>query len=148
MRRLIDSVIRILCVAALGMLCFSLSGCTKEKYALRANYCYWGSVVDEDGNPIKGINVIMNGMILGMSDVQYTTVTNEKGEFGSGSFSTLDTSIDTIDFVDVDGEENGGDFQSVTIQVKDMVEKQLSEGNEDWFLGTFAYIADIKLKKK
>ena len=90
----------------------------------------------------------MNGMILGMSDVQYTTVTNEKGEFGSGSFSTLDTLIDTIDFVDVDGEENGGDFQSVTIQVKDMVEKQLSGGNEDWFLGTFAYIADIKLKKK
>ena len=65
----------------------------------------------------------------------------------TGRFSMADTHITTIDFVDVDGEENGGDFQSVTITPQDMVEEPRIE---DMSLSdTYKeYKATIKLKKK
>ena len=146
----IGKLINLFCVALLGLLGFSACEGTTEAYGTpTADFLYEGSVTDEDGNPIKGINVILNGSINNKPNEQLIVETNEKGVFGTVEFSTRDTSIDTIDFVDVDGVENGGDFESQTIIPKDnMTITQIKEGDGSWNDGKFVYKADIKLKKK
>ena len=149
---LIGKVIKCLCVAVLGVLGFS--ACSDDPMggaaaygSPTADYKYMGTVTDEAGNPIEGINVIMSGNILGMPNVKLKTESydGEKYNFSTGIFSTADTHIATIDFVDVDGEENGGDFQSVTITPQDMVQESQFD---DMPATRLEYKATIKLKKK
>ena len=150
MKNLINKLIRLLCVWVIGMLGFSSCEEHSDEYGTPITYFrYWGTVTDEAGNPIEGINVIMSGNILGMPNVQLKTESydGEKSNFITGTFSTADTHIATIDFVDVDGEENGGDFQSVTITPQDMVEESRIDDMPP--RGTLKeYKATIKLKKK
>ena len=137
-------------VSVIGMLGCSSCEEHSDEYGTPITYFrYWGTVTDEAGNPIEGINVIMSGRILGMPNVQLKTESydGEKSNFSTGIFSTADTHIATIDFVDVDGEENGGDFQSVTITPQDMVEESRIDDMPP--RGTLKeYKATIKLKKK
>ena len=150
MKNLINKLIRLLCVSVIGLLGFSSCEEHSDEYGTPiTNFRYWGIVTDEAGNPIEGINVIMSGNILGMPNVKLKTESydGEKYNFSTGIFSTADTHIATIDFVDVDGEENGGDFQSVTITPQDMVEESRIEDMPP--RGTLKeYKATIKLKKK
>ena len=150
MKNLINKLIRLLCVSVIGLLGFSSCEEHSDEYGTPiTNFLYWGTVTDEAGNPIEGINVIMSGNILGMPNVKLKTESydGEKSNFSTGLFSTADTHIATIDFVDVDGEENGGDFQSVTITPQDMVEESRFDDMPP--RGTLKeYKATIKLKKK
>mgnify|MGYP003533833528 FL=1 len=148
MKNLINKLIRLLCVSVIGMLGFSSCEEHSDEYGTPiTNFRYWGIVTDEAGNPIEGINVIMSGNILGMPNVKLKTESydGEKYNFSTGIFSTADTHIATIDFVDVDGEENGGDFQSVTITPQDMVQESQFD---DMPATRLEYKATIKLKKK
>ena len=154
MRNLIYRVVRILCVSAIGLLGFSSCEEHSDEYGTPiTSFQYWGYVADEAGNPIKGINVIMSGTINGMPNVQLKTESFMFGEdtsvFETGRFSLADTHITTIDFVDVDGEENGGDFQSVTITPQDLVKSSGYVDKPEYSISTVVYYkADIKLKKK
>ena len=148
MKNLINKLIRLLCVSVIGLLGFSSCEEHSDEYGTPiTNFLYWGTVTDEAGNPIEGINVIMSGNILGMPNVKLKTESydGEKYNFSTGIFSTADTHIATIDFVDVDGEENGGDFQSVTITPQDMVQESQFD---DMPATRLEYKATIKLKKK
>ncbi len=148
MKNLINKLIRLLCVSVIGLLGFSSCEEHSDEYGTPiTNFRYWGIVTDEAGNPIEGINVIMSGNILGMPNVKLKTESydGEKYNFSTGIFSTADTHIATIDFVDVDGEENGGDFQSVTITPQDMVQESQFD---DMPATRLEYKATIKLKKK
>ena len=151
MKNLINKLIRLLCVWVIGMLGFSSCEEHSDEYGTPiTTFRYWGTVTDEAGNPIEGINVIMSGNILGMPNVKLKTESYMYGEdmsvFLTGRFSTANTQITTIDFVDVDGEENGGDFQSVTITPQDMVESRIDDMPPRGTLKE--YKATIKLKKK
>ena len=152
MNNLINKLIRLLCVSVIGMLGFSSCEEHSDEYGTPiTTFRYWGTVTDEAGNHIEGINVIMSGNILGMPNVQLKTESymfdEETCVFYTGTFSSNDTHIETIDFVDVDGEENGGDFQSVTITPQDMVEEPRYDDMPP--RGTLKeYKATIKLKKK
>ena len=152
MKNLINKLIRLLCVSVIGLLGFSSCEEHSDEYGTPIiNFRYWGTVTDEAGNPIEGINVIMSGNILGMPNVKLKTESydGEKYNFSTGIFSTADTHIATIDFVDVDGEENGGDFQSVTITPQDMVEeRRFKDMAVNPNSNLIEYKADIKLKKK
>ena len=152
MKNLINKLIRLLCVSVIGLLGFSSCEEHSDEYGTPiTNFLYWGTVTDEAGNPIEGINVIMSGNILGMPNVKLKTesyMSNENTSlFYTGVFRTDDTRITTIVFVDVDGEENGGDFQSLTITPQDMVEESRYDDMPP--RGTLKeYKATIKLKKK
>jgi putative lipoprotein (rSAM/lipoprotein system) len=152
MKNLINKLIRLLCIWVIGVLGFSSCEEHSDEYGTPiTTFRYWGTVTDEAGNPIEGINVIMSGRILGMPNVKLKTESYMYGEdmsvFLTGRFSTANTQITTIDFVDVDGEENGGDFQSVTITPQDMVEEPRYDDMPP--RGTLKeYKATIKLKKK
>ena len=142
---LIGKVIKWLCVAVLGVMGFS--ACSDDPMggaaaygSPTADYKYMGTVTDEAGNPIEGINVIMSGNILGMPNVQLKTESynGEKSNFSTGIFSTADTHIATIDFVDVDGEENGGEFEE---HIKDAYAchetNKIEEGDGSWYSGGY-----------
>ena len=154
MRNLIYRVVRILCVSAIGLLGFSSCEEHSDEYGTPiTSFQYWGYVADEAGNPIKGINVIMSGTINGMPNVQLKTESfmfdEDTSVFETGRFSLADTHITTIDFVDVDGEENGGNFQSVTITPQDLVKSSGYVDRPEYSVSTVVYYkADIKLKKK
>ena len=154
MRNLIYRVVRILCVSAIGLLGFSSCEEHSDEYGTPiTSFQYWGYVADEAGNPIKGINVIMSGTINGMPNVQLKTESfmfdEDTSVFETGRFSMVDTHITTIDFVDVDGEENGGDFQSLTITPQDLVKSSGYVDRPEYSVSTVVYYkADIKLKKK
>lgn len=145
--------IRAIFVAILGLLGFAACGDDPDLRpsaygSPTADYKYMGTVTDEDGNPIEGINVVMSGMVNNTPLASLTLKTDKDGKFSTITMSTSRTYVRTIDFVDVDGPANGGDFESQTITLKEMEVNQVKEGDNSWYLGEFEYSADIKLKKK
>ena len=110
-----------------------------------ADYVVQGSVTDEAGNPIQGINVkAPYGSDL---DSQFAQIvqTDAKGSFTLQEFSS--TRGREIIVEDIDGEANGGEFLSDTIFVNSLPKTQTEKGN-GWYTGKFDVKADIKLKKK
>ena len=137
----------------LGVLGFSACGDddpaeTPSAYGTpTANYIYRGTVTDEEGNPIEGIDVKLNGMIMGSQNASLVVHTYDDGSFHTYYLDTSHTDVKTIDFVDRDGEANGGDFESLTLEVKDLESKKISEGS-GWYEGEFEVQANVQLEKK
>ena len=53
-----------------------------------------------------------------------------------------------MEFVDPDGMENGGDFETLTLDITDKVE-QVEEGEGNWYEGGFrAELGEVTLHKK
>lgn len=156
MKNFFVKLTKMLSVAVLGVMGFS--ACSDDPGghwvaygSPTADYKYMGTVTDEQGNPIEGINVVMSGDYVGGTPFASLTLKTDKdGKFSTIAMSTVDTRfIKTIEFVDVDGEANGGEFETQTITPKDdMTKTQVKEGDGSWYMGEFEYSADIKLKKK
>ena len=115
-------------------------GCPNVSFSLKAR------VVDEAGNPIQGIEV--------------RTEDGKRFEYNTG-FSDYEGNIDAyggfwagvqnqkMQFIDVDGEANGGEFETLTVKIENLT--QTEEGDGNWYNG--AYTADMgtvtmKLKEK
>lgn len=116
-------------------------GCPTVSFSLKAR------VVDEAGNPIQGIEV--------------RTEEGARFEYNTG-FSDYEGNIDAyggyfwpgaqnqkMQFIDVDGEANGGEFETLTVKIENLI--QTEEGDGNWYEG--AYTADMgtvtmKLKEK
>ena len=116
-------------------------GCPNVSFSLKAR------VVDEAGNPIQGIEV--------------RTEEGARFEYNTG-FSDYEGNIDAyggyfwpgaqnqkMQFIDVDGEANGGEFETLTVKIENLI--QTEEGDGNWYNG--AYTADMgtvtmKLKEK
>ena len=155
MKNFFVKLAKMLCVAVLGVLGFSAcsddpTGGAVAYGSPTADYKYMGTVTDEAGNPIEGINVVLSGIVNATGNASLTLKTDKDGKFSTIAMSTVDTRfIKTIEFVDVDGEANGGEFETQTITPKDdMTKTQVKEGDGSWYMGEFEYSADIKLKKK
>lgn len=93
-------------------------------------------VVDEAGAPIQGIEVRTEdgGQFeynTGFSD--YQGYIDARGSFWSG------TQHGKVQFIDIDGEANGGEFETLTVELKNVT--QTEEGSGDWYEG--AYTADL-----
>ena len=150
---LIGKVIKWLCVAVLGVLGFSACSDDPEYRSAAygsptADYKYMGTVTDEAGNPIEGINVMINGAVNSTGNASLILKTDKDGKFSTVTLTSVNTRINTLDFVDVDGEANGGEFESQTITPKDMTKTQIKEGDGRWYMGEFELSANIKLKKQ
>ena len=149
-------ILRWLFVTILGVLGFSACGgddddgpsSTPSAYGTpTANYIYRGTVTDEEGNPIEGIDVKLNGVVMGSLNASLVIKTDKNGVFRTGWLNTSQTRVETIDFVDRDGEANGGDFESQTLEVKDLDSKKVTEGS-GWYQGEFEVQANVQLEKK
>ena len=110
-----------------------------------ADYVVNGSVKDEAGNPIQGIKITApNGSDL-TSQYAQIVQTDAQGNFTLNEFSSLRGHEIIVE--DIDGEANGGEFLSDTIQVESLPMTQMEKGSE-WYDGKYAVKADIQLKKK
>ena len=101
-------------------------------------------VVDAEGNPIQGIEVCSaEGQRFeyntGISD--YLGNINASGEIWPGSQYE-------VVFRDIDGEYNGGEFETLSLNITDKV-VQTKRGDGDWYDGSYkADIGDVTLTLK
>lgn len=102
------------------------------------NFSLKARVVDEAGEPIEGIKVRVDWV------EEYT---NQDGEISING-SVFTGSQNRVRFEDVDGEENGGEFETLTLDITDKVE-QTADGSGSWYDGAFkAELGDVTMKLK
>lgn len=100
-------------------------------------------VVDEEGTPIKGIEAYCNGSPLGYE--------NEASD-AEGNINIVDAYVwpgaqYEVEFIDPDGEANGGEFETLKLDITDKVE-QVEEGSGSWYDGGFmAELGDVTLER-
>ncbi len=90
------------------------------------DFRFMGTLTDSEGNPIQGINV----NVRSSSD---DVVTDAEGAF----LTDLTTEIDnyyTVTFTDIDGVENGGEFETKQVEVKSGESEDI-DGREVFDLG-------------
>ena len=147
MKRLIYLLLSILGFAAVGcegQVC--MYGVPTATYEVKAR------VVDPEGNPIKGIEVVVSDREQEneWSRVLETT-TKEDGTFeNSRTKGLMPTSALYVRLTDVDGEENGGDFRELVqeVTVYNSVNK-IEEGDGGWYNGCYEVkVGDIMLEPK
>ena len=110
-----------------------------------ADYVVKGTITDEGGKPIKGIKVTAPNGSSYDSQYQQIVQTDASGNFALKEFSSMRGSYLFVE--DIDGEDNGGDFKSDTIDVRELPHTQVEKG-ERWYNGKYEATATIKLKKK
>ena len=121
-------------------------GVPTAKYELKAR------VVDSEGNPIKGIEVVVTpeeqenewNRVL-------ETTTKEDGTFeNSRTRNSMITTKLYVKLTDVDGEENGGEFRELTQEVNVYHSPAYKiEDDDSWYSGCYKVIVgDIKLEPK
>lgn len=110
----------------------------------RIDFRIRGKVTDPAGNPVPGIEVRNEDRNYGWGN---KALTDEKGLYDL-SGSAFSTEFD-LSFHDVDGPENGGEFQPETLSVKLLGEEQTAPGKGAWHNGTYARTsADVVLTEK
>ena len=110
-----------------------------------ADFKALGTVRDEDGNPIKGIQVTVRQHWSYDEPADNKLFTD-----ANGTYQLIREVFDgpesvTVTFEDVDGEENGGEFASAEVSPEVV---QTKKGDNDWYGGAFEAQADVQLKKK
>ena len=144
-----------LCATIISLLGFS--ACKAEKEILYeygspyADYKYMGTITDEDGNPIQGIKATLIGSSNLVSGNEIAVFTTDKdGKFESEYYNERNTNIYKIDFTDTDGELNGGEFASASINPSEMESTKVKENDthDKWYRGQFERKANVKLYPK
>lgn len=154
MKTKIYKLTRWLCTLLLGVLGFT--SCEKDEENIgdlpsaygcpTADYLYVGVVTDQAGNPIKGIEVQIDGFFERGTLRTLKHETAADGTYFTDIYKECGF-VRSITYTDVDGEENGGEFESLTIKPDDMEKLKLRDG-EGWYGGVFKLSAEVKLKNK
>ena len=126
-------------------------GTPVEYGAPHSDYIVKGQVTDEADTPVKGVKTFLKqvdkteaGTItFGMDSIQ----TNETGGYQLGYTGLPQTDIKLI-VEDVDGEANGGEFLSDTLDVNFDNATQTGKGDGKWYGGVYEITQNVKLKKK
>lgn len=152
MNNLITKLIKV----ALGVLGVALvdSCVAKAEYGCPyADFEAKGVVIDEDGNGIQGIRVVISAEYPNPNytgaPLADTLWTKHSGEYITGEsyidddFAYMDSV--KLEFEDVDGQENGGEFQNVTIEVPVF---KVKEGDGNWYDGAYETGANVTMIKK
>ena len=106
------------------------------------NFSFKARVIDEAGKPIEGIEVqTRNG------DFYMDNFSDAEGNIDLTTGMWPNINIDVI-FTDVDGEENGGEFETLELNISDKVEK-VKEGDGRWYNGDYAAdLGDVTMTLK
>ena len=121
-------------------------GCPYAEFSLK------GTVTDEENTPIEGIRVAVEAWSVTGNDIRKmcneTLYTDAEGKVSfvppHGYFVYPPDSV-SVKIDDVDGEANGGDFQSQVL-APEIVKTKEAEG--EWFEGGYETTFDAKLQKK
>ena len=106
------------------------------------NFSFKARVIDEAGKPIEGIEVqTRNG------DFYMDNFSDAEGNIDLTTGMWPNINIDVI-FTDVDGELNGGEFETLELNISDKVEK-VKEGDGRWYNGDYAAdLGDVTMTLK
>lgn len=112
-----------------------------------ATYQLKGKITDQDGKPLNGIQVQL--CLSGVKDNPISPLnTDEDGNYVYKPLLYYSSYGDIkIKITDVDGQANGGEFNTDSVMPTEMQLKQTKEG-DGWDAGTYDVIADKKLTKK
>ena len=109
-------------------------GSPHVKFELKAN------VVDEQGNPIQGIEVRIGRE---GDDERFVRFDNETGISdylgnidASGRMPFLNPETSRAQFIDFDGELNGGEFETKYVDMSELVE-HIEDGDGNWCNGGY-----------
>ena len=143
---------------ALALLGFA--GCSNIKDAPdlygtpSVDYKVLGTVTDEQGKPLKGIQVVVNDPNLGSYDesgthqeIPDTLYTDKDGKFTSNNVHAIGISKFTVEIQDIDGEANGGEFLQKQLTKNDFNEKRIKKG-KGFYQGEYELSKDVQLKRK
>lgn len=137
--------------------CDDLLGIMEQKDAYGQPYAEFkitGEVKSQDGKPLKGIRVIVNPR---KSNGDYgrfesdTLFTDADGKYSKDRLKhdwpdNLEDAIITFD--DIDGVENGGEFQSVSLQKGEFSVENVKKGSGNWDSGDYLVTADATMTEK
>ena len=149
---------------ALALLGFA--GCSNIKDAPdlygtpSVDYKIIGTVTDEQGKPLKDIQVIVknpNGWSyyddntsresLPPQVIPDTLYTDKDGKFTSNNVHAISVSKFTVEIQDIDGEANGGEFLQKQLTKNDFNEKRIKKG-KGFYNGEYEYSQTVQLKRK
>lgn len=133
-------------VALFFLALLGFSACdSKQMYGTpTAEFELLGTIVDEKGNGINGISITTE--IHNNS----TALTNTKGEFSliTKEIPIGGDNIITYTLKDIDGKENGGEFEQKQYQVQYTEEDRTANGDKGWYQGRFTKKETITLSPK
>lgn len=154
------SFFRFLASTVLGLLGFSSCGWLGIGVLMygepHADFKAIGKVTDEAGKPVEGIQVAVrqhwhyentSSVIYDQNDwfESDTVFTDSSGSYElTRSVFSAPNDV-TVSFEDIDGEENGGEFEKAEANPE---VKRTKKGDRNWYSGAFESRADVKLKKK
>ena len=112
-----------------------------------ADYIIKGRVMDESGTPVQGIKTSLRKVdkvrAYGIDSVQ----TNVSGNYQLKHTGWQNQYYKVI-VEDIDGEANGGEFLSDTLDIDYDKAVKTKDGDGKWYLGIYEITQDVKLKKK
>lgn len=151
MKKIFSNISRVM-LAALGL--SAATGCPmmygSPYYILNVN----GTVTDENGTPIEGLEVAAGKFYESDSDgkryvylnSRESVLTGKDGKFEiKESYSAAAEESCAIIVKDVDGEENGGKFAADTVEVKLVKTK---DGDHGWYEGDLSNAGPVEIKLK
>ena len=144
--------------ALLSMLGFSCSSDEPEEYGPvleygvpHADYIVKGTVTDETGTPIQGIKTSIKGFYPGVVGVFVEGIdsiqTDASGQYQL-KYMGMPHKYFKLIVEDIDGEANGGEFLSDTLDIDFDKAEKAKDGDGHWYEGVYNIPQDIKLKKK
>lgn len=143
----------VLCIARSVLAMFGfvtlVTGCRVEYGCPHAEFQLKGTVMDEHNVPINGIRVAVsaeeqNPYYQGAGP-RDTVFTDSEGVYVlKNDYLYLYNHLH-LKFEDMDGSENGGEFETVEM---DVPVHQTATGDGNWDMGEFRSGADVTMKKK
>lgn len=139
MKRILNYLLGLMGIGAAGCIPVAMYGTPHVEFSLSAR------VIDEAGNPIQGIEVrTKSGQLFDHN----TGIADYLGNIEAVSDYMWPGEQYKVVFLDVDGEYNGGEFESLELDISDKV-KQTKKGSGDWYQGTYkAELGDVTLTLK
>jgi len=117
----------------------------------QADFILKGTVTDEIGTPVQGLKTSLKEVYGHKTGYCVDSIqTNESGNYQLklGKESNFFKENVKLIVEDIDGEANGGEFLSDTLDIDYSKAVKVGEGDQRWYEGTFEVVTDIKLKKK
>ena len=147
----------IIWICSLIMTALGFAGCSDDEDTIvadeyvtpYADYKYMGTVTDENGKPIEGINVVFQKHGYKNYPELFRIETDKSGKYET---DYLDWTMGAnaayqVLYTDIDGEENGGHFEDKILEIHKMDKTKIKDG-EHWYQGMFDLSAEVKLSRK
>ena len=135
---------------SLSILGFTLPvvGCVPEMYGSpSATYEVKGKVLDNEGNPINGIKIVLQDDAIDPNPYEIA----ESQSLENGDYTIRNTTFPRsklyLSVEDIDGAANGGEFEEQTIELD--FSKVEAKGDKDaWYEGTKSLEKQIVMQEK